>query len=77
MHGQTSIGSAANTDAGRRIFRVEVSGLRQTQESDQTQYPIRRSGSTFITVPYGKLNDEMNRINRSGGKIVSIEPLVI
>ncbi len=77
MHGQTSIGVAANTEAGRRIFQIEVSGLRQSEESNKTKFPIRRSGSTFFTVPYTKMNEEMQRINRLGGKIVSISPLVI
>jgi phycocyanin-associated, rod len=77
MHGQTSIGIAANTEAGRRIFKVEVTGLRQSEESDKTKFPIRRSGSVFFTVPYTKMNEEMQRINRLGGKIVSISPLVI
>lgn len=37
--------------------------------------PIRKSGSVFITVPYGRMNQEMQRITRMGGKIVSIRPL--
>jgi phycocyanin-associated, rod len=77
MHGQTSIGMAANTEAGRRIFKIEVSGLRQSEESDKTNFPIRKSGSTFITVPYSKMNEEMQRINRLGGIIISVSPLVI
>ncbi|HEY9805468.1 MAG TPA: phycobilisome linker polypeptide, partial [Candidatus Obscuribacterales bacterium] len=54
---------------------VEVTGLRQTYRSNKLSYPIRRSGSTFVTVPYGRMNEEMQRINRLGGKIVSIQPL--
>jgi phycocyanin-associated rod protein len=77
MHGQTSIGVAANTEAGRRIFQIEVSGLRQSEESDKTKFAIRRSGSTFFTVPYTKMNEEMQRINRLGGIIISVSPLVI
>lgn len=77
MHGQTSVGSAAGTEAGRRIFRVEVTGLRQGQGTDLNAYPIRQSGSTFVTVPYSKLNEEMRRISRLGGKIVAVEPVVI
>lgn len=75
MLGQTAAGSPANTQAGSRFFRYEVSGLAQNQETDQTNYPIRQSGSVFITVPYSRMNEEMRRILRLGGKIVSIQPI--
>lgn len=75
MLGQTAIGSAANTPSGSRVFRYEVVGLRQTEESDKNNYAIRRSGSTFVTVPYSRMNEEMQRISRLGGKIISITPL--
>lgn len=76
MFGQTALGSTANTPSGSRMFRYEVVGLRQNSETDKTNYPIRQSGSTFITVPYSRMNEEMQRILRLGGKIISIEPLV-
>ncbi|HEY9804966.1 MAG TPA: ferredoxin-NADP reductase, partial [Candidatus Obscuribacterales bacterium] len=57
------------------LFRYEVVGLRQNSETDKTNYPIRRSGSTFITVPYNRMNEVMQRILRLGGKIVAIDPL--
>ncbi|HEY9750915.1 MAG TPA: phycobilisome linker polypeptide [Allocoleopsis sp.] len=76
MFGQTALGSSAGlSDAASRMFRVEVQGLRQTYRSDKLSYPIRRSGSTFISVSYNRMNEEMQRINRLGGKIVSIQPL--
>ncbi|MBE9227611.1 phycobilisome linker polypeptide [Phormidium sp. LEGE 05292] len=75
MLGQTAIGSAANTPSGSRVFRYEVVGLRQNEQSDKNSYAIRRSGSTFVTVPYSRMNEEMQRITRLGGKIVSITPL--
>lgn len=76
MFGQTALGSSTTlSDAASRMFRVEVKGLRQTYQSDKLSYPIRRSGSSFISVPYNRMNEEMQRINRLGGKIVSIEPL--
>jgi hypothetical protein len=31
----------------------------------------------MITVPYNRMNEEMQRINRMGGKIVSIQPLTL
>jgi sulfite reductase alpha subunit-like flavoprotein len=75
MLGQTAVGSSANTPSGARMFRYEVTGLRQNEETDKMGYPIRRSGSVFITVPYNRMNEEMQRIVRMGGTIVSITPL--
>lgn len=75
MLGQTAVGSAANTPSGSRVFRYEVVGLRQNDESDRNNYAIRRSGSVFVTVPYSRMNEEMRRITRLGGKIVSIQAM--
>ncbi|MDX2229718.1 MAG: phycobilisome linker polypeptide [Leptolyngbyaceae cyanobacterium bins.349] len=75
MFGQSAVGSAANTPSGSRMFRYEVVGLRQNDETDKMNFPIRQSGSVFITVPYSRMNEEMQRIARMGGKIVKIEPL--
>jgi phycocyanin-associated, rod len=77
MYGQTAAGVNSGTEAGRRMFRYEVVGLRQSESNDQNSYPIRRSGSIFINVPYTKMNEEMVRITRMGGKIVKIEPIVL
>jgi phycocyanobilin lyase subunit alpha len=77
MYGQTAAGVNSGTEAGRRMFRYEVVGLRQSETNDQNTYPIRRSGSVFINVPYTKMNEEMVRIARMGGKIVKIEPIVL
>lgn len=75
MFGQTAVGSASLTPSGSRIFRYEVVGLRQNDETDKSNYPIRKSGSVFVTVPYNRMNEEMQRILRMGGKIVNITPL--
>ncbi|NJN91370.1 MAG: phycobilisome linker polypeptide [Leptolyngbyaceae cyanobacterium SL_5_14] len=75
MFGQTAVGSAANTPSGSRMFRYEVVGLRQNEENDKNNYDIRRSGSVFITVPYSRMNEEMQRIARMGGRIINIHPL--
>lgn len=75
MYNQSAVGEAANTESGSRIFVYEVVGLRQSEETDKTNYPIRQSGSVFIKVPYNRMNQEMRRITRLGGKIVSIQPL--
>lgn len=77
MFGQTANGSAANTPSGSRVFRYEVVGLRQNQENDKNNYDIRRSGSVFLTVPYNRMNEEMQRITRMGGTIVSIHPVTV
>lgn len=75
MFGQTALGGSRLSGAENRMFRYEVEGMRQTYENDQLSYPIRASGSFYITVPYNRMNEEMQRINRMGGKIVSIQPL--
>lgn len=77
MFGQTTLGSSKLNSADNRMFRYEVEGLRQTYASDQLSYPIRNSGSFFITVPYSRMNEEMQRILRMGGKIVSIQPVTL
>lgn len=71
---KTGLGLTTNTESGSRMFVYEVEGLRQNSVTDQMAHPIRRSGSVFITVPYNRMNQEMNRITRMGGKIVSIKP---
>lgn len=74
MYNPNAAGGAANTTSGSRLFVYEVEGLRQNEETDLTGYPIRNSGSVFITVSYNRMNQEMQRIGRLGGKIVSIRP---
>lgn len=75
MLGQIVAGKKANTVAGNRLYKYEVTGLRQNEETDQTNYDIRQNGSTFITVSYSRMNEEMRRITRMGGQIVSIQPV--
>ena len=77
MFGQTGLGSSRLSGAENRMYRYEVEGMRQTYESDQLSYPIRSSGSFFISVPYNRMNEEMQRIHRMGGRIVSIQPLTL
>ena len=67
--------SAINTEFGSRTFVYEVVGLRQNSATDQVNYPIRQSGSVFITVPYNRMNQEMQRITRMGGQIINIQRL--
>jgi ferredoxin--NADP+ reductase len=75
MYSPNLSGDAASSESVGRVFVYEVEGLRQSQETDLTSYPIRRSGSVFIAVPYNRMNQEMERITRIGGKIVSIRPV--
>jgi ferredoxin--NADP+ reductase len=75
MYNPSVSGGNASSVAGSRLFLYEVQGLRQNAETDQMTPSIRKSGSVFITVPYTRMNQEMQRITRMGGKIVSIRPL--
>ncbi len=61
--------------AGKRLYVYEVAGLSQNGNTDGLDYSIRKSGSVFFTVPYERMNQEMRRITRLGGKILSIKPL--
>jgi len=75
MFGQTTIGSGGLNSAASRTFRYEVVGLRQNRENDKNNFDIRHSGSIFVTVPYSRMNEEMQRILRQGGKIINITAL--
>ncbi|MBW4675866.1 MAG: phycobilisome linker polypeptide [Desmonostoc geniculatum HA4340-LM1] len=69
------VGQFIGGKTSSRYFRYEVVGLRQSQETQKISYPIRSSASVFITVPENRMSQEMQRIARLGGKIVSIQPL--
>jgi hypothetical protein len=56
---------------GDRVFVYEVEGLRQRPETDQTIVAIRNS-TTMIQVPFSRMGDFMQRMNRLGGRIVAI-----
>jgi ferredoxin--NADP+ reductase len=77
MYNSNAADAAANTEAGSRVFVYEVVGLRQNETTDQMGYPIRQSGSVFMRVPYNRMNQEMRRIARMGGKIVNIQLLTV
>jgi ferredoxin--NADP+ reductase len=74
MYNSSLSGNAVNSAANNRLFVYEVVGLRDMQSS---AINIRKSGTTFITVTYARMNQEMRRIASLGGKIVSIRPLAI
>jgi phycocyanin-associated, rod len=75
MLGRSAIVNASDTPSGSRVFVYEVSGLRQNTDNDSNSYQFRSSSSVFIKVPYKRMNEEMQRILRMGGTIVSIKPL--
>ncbi|ACK68627.1 CpcD phycobilisome linker domain protein [Gloeothece citriformis PCC 7424] len=75
MFGQSALVGSGDTPSSSRIFVYEVQGLRQNTENDKNNYDIRNSSSIFIKVPYKRMNEEMRRITRMGGTIVSIKPL--
>ena len=77
MYNSSAADGAANTLSGSRVFVYEVVGLRQNEETDKMNYPIRQSGSVFVRVPYNRMNQEMRRITRMGGKIVNIQLLKV
>jgi phycocyanin-associated rod linker protein len=63
LGGSTSFGRNAT-----RMYRVEVSGIRQPG------YPSVRRSSTAFLVPYEKLSAKLQQINRLGGKVASVTP---
>ena len=76
MLGQSVMAGLSSQDYKNRVFIYEVTGLRQTLESDANAYSIRSSDSIFIQVPYHRMNVEMRRIGALGGKIASIRPAI-
>lgn len=75
MLGKSLISARSNSSSKNRIFVYEVTGLKQNKQNDNNTYPIRNSSSVLIQVPYTRMNQEMLRIGRMGGKIVNIRPL--
>lgn len=75
MFGQITLGSGNLNDSSNRVYRIEVEGMRQNVNPDKVSYSIRNSGRTFISVPYNRMNEQLQRINRMGGKVLSIQPL--
>jgi phycocyanin-associated, rod len=76
MFVQTVAGRSRNSDAGSRYFRYEVAGLRQNAETDGTGYDLRSSANVVMTVPFNRMNEEMQRIMRMGGVIVGIQAAI-
>ncbi|MGA7935130.1 MAG: phycobilisome linker polypeptide [Kovacikia sp.] len=75
MLGQSASTRASGSISDNRIFVYEVKGLRQNDQTENQSYPVRKSSNQFIQVPYSRMNNEMRRITRLGGKIVGISTL--
>jgi ferredoxin--NADP+ reductase len=69
MYNSNVAGGTANTLFGSRLYTLVVSGMRNTGASIS---PLRRSGETLIQVPYSRLSEEIKRVMRLGGQILSI-----
>jgi phycocyanin-associated rod protein len=63
------------SSSSSRLFRMEVSGLRQGAETATQRFQIRQGGTMVVTVPYSRMNEEFKRINRLGGQILKVEPV--
>jgi hypothetical protein len=66
---------ASTSTSDSRVFVYEVEGLKQNEQTENNKYQVRNSSTILIQVPYSRMNDEMRRITRLGGKIVNIRPL--
>jgi phycocyanin-associated, rod len=75
MLGQFGATVSSSSSSEDRIFIYEVAGLRQNDRTDRNAYSVRNSSNTLIQVPINRMNEEMQRIARLGGKIVGIHPL--
>ncbi len=75
MLGSSVLGGRSSSPAKNRVFVYEVTGLRQNQDNESNGYSFRSSSSIFITVPYNRMNEEMQRIGKMGGTIVNIQSL--
>jgi phycocyanin-associated, rod len=75
MLGQSSISRGSSSTSGNRIFIYEVTGFQQNEETTQYDRQIRNSGSTFVQVPFARMNETMQRIVKLGGKIAGIYSL--
>jgi hypothetical protein len=75
MLGQSAVRGQLVSSADNRIFVYEVEGLRQNDQTEGQSYAIRHSSMQQFQVPYSRMNEEMRRVTRLGGKIVNIRPL--
>jgi CpcD/allophycocyanin linker domain len=77
MYGQSTSDEAV-TASGNRVFHVKVSevgGYAKNKHLSGYKAPIRQANYT-LTIPYDRLSMEMQRIVKSGAKVVSVTPVV-
>lgn len=72
MLSQAVLSGAAASVSASRTFIYEVTGLRQSNATDGQSHAVRSSSSVFIPVSLNRMNEQMRRISRLGGKIVAI-----
>lgn len=75
MLGSSVLGGNSGSPTKSRVFVYEVTGLKQNETNDSNNYQFRSSSSVFVSVPYSRMNEEMQRIGRMGGTIVNIQSL--
>ena len=75
MLGNSLLNGRSNSLSNNRVFVYEVTGLSQNNETDSNNYPFRTSSTVEFQVPYNRMNEQMRRITRMGGKIINIQPL--
>ena len=75
MLGKSVISGRSSSSSNNRIFVYEVTGLKQNEANDSNDYSFRSSSSVFVSVPYNRMNEEMQRIGKMGGTIVNIQSL--
>lgn len=66
---KTGFGGSAMFGPGHRLYRIEIAG------ANLPRYPRVRRVNQDVIVPYERLSEEMQRINRQGGRISSITPV--
>ncbi|MEM8676381.1 MAG: phycobilisome linker polypeptide [Cyanobacteria bacterium P01_G01_bin.67] len=75
MLGSSVLGGSTSSPSKNRVFVYEVTGLKQNETNDNNNYQFRSSSSIFVSVPYSRMNEEMQRIGKMGGTIVNIQSL--
>ncbi len=75
MLGSSVLGGNSGSPTKNRVFVYEVTGLKQSETNDSNNYQFRSSSSVFVSVPYSRMNEEMQRIGKMGGTIVNIQSL--
>jgi phycocyanin-associated rod protein len=72
MLGQSALVGGRAGEGASRVFIYEVEGLHQNDQTALQRYQVRQSGTVRIKVPYARMNEEMQRLNRIGARIVAI-----